>query len=158
VNFGIVTTNANGAFPSLVEPATPYQAARLQSSINRGYELFTSRCAEGRHIPQDSIKAIGEGRVWDGKTALKIGLVDELGGLDATVEALAKRMNYRKYQVVVYPDVEKSFWDVIAEMPTQVKANALREELGEYYPVYMELKRIQNLEPVQARMMPMTLQ
>lgn len=158
VNFGIVTTNANGAFPSLVEPATPYQAARLQSSINRGYELFTSRCAEGRNIPQDSIKAIGEGRVWDGKTALKIGLVDELGGLDATVEALAKRMNYRKYQVVVYPDVEKSFWDVIAEMPTQVKANALREELGEYYPVYMELKRIQNLEPVQARMMPMTLQ
>ncbi len=158
VNFGIVTTNANGAFPSLVEPATPYQADRLQSSINRGYELFTSRCAEGRHIPQDSIKAIGEGRVWDGKTALKIGLVDELGGLDATIEALAKRMNYRKYQVVVYPDVEKSFWDVIAEMPTQVKANALREELGEYYPVYMELKRIQNLEPVQARMMPMTLQ
>ena len=121
-------------------------------------ELFTSRCAEGRHIPQDSIKAIGEGRVWDGRTAKKLGLVDELGGLQATIDALAKKMDYDKYQVVVYPEVEKSFWDVIAERPTQVKANALREELGTYYPVYMELKRLENLEPVQARMMPVTLQ
>ncbi len=158
VNFGVVSTNANGAFPSLFEPATPFQTQRLQGSINRGYELFTSRCAEGRHIPQDSIKAIGEGRVWDGRTAKKLGLVDELGGLQATIDALAKKMDYDKYQVVVYPEVEKSFWDVIAEMPTQVKANALREELGTYYPVYMELKRLENLEPVQARMMPVTLQ
>lgn len=158
VNFGIVSTNANTTFPSLIEPATPFQARRMQGAINRGYELFTSRCAEGRHIPQDSIKAVGEGRVWDGMTAKKLGLVDELGGLEATIEALAKKMNYRKYQVVNYPEVEKSFWDVLAEMPMQVKANALREELGSYYPVYMELKRLENLEPVQARMMPITLQ
>lgn len=157
VNFGIVSTNANGAFPSLVEPATPFQARKIQESVNRGYELFTSRCAEGRHISQDSIKAIGEGRVWDGLTAKRLGLVDELGGLQATVDALAKKMNYKKYQIVVYPETEKSFWDVLAEMPTQVKARALREELGSYYPVYMELKRLENLEPVQARMMPMTV-
>lgn len=158
VNFGIVTTNANSAFPALVEPATPFQAKRLQSSINRGYELFTSRCAEGRNISQDSIKAIGEGRVWDGKTAKNIGLVDELGSLQETVEALAKQLDFDNYQVVIYPNVEKTFWDIVAELPTQVKARSLQEELGAYYPVYQELKRIENLEPIQARMMPMTIQ
>lgn len=158
VNFGIVTTNANSAFPALVEPATPFQAQRLQSSINRGYELFTSRCAEGRHISQDSIKAIGEGRVWDGKTAKNIGLVDELGSLQETVDALAKQLDFDNYQVVVYPDIEKTFWDIVAELPTQVKARTLQEELGAYYPVYQELKRIEALDPIQARMMPMTIQ
>lgn len=158
INFGIVSTNANGAFPSLVEPPTPFQARKMQNAINRGYELFTSRCAEGRNISQDSIKAIGEGRVWDGRTALKLGLVDELGGLQTTIEALAKKMNYRKYQIVVYPEVEKSFWDILAEIPTQVKTRALREELGSYYPVYMECKRLENLDPVQARMMPIAVE
>lgn len=156
VNFGVVSTNANGAFPLLFEPATPYQAEKMQGAINRGYDLFTRRCAEGRHLTQDSIKAVGEGRVWDGKTAHRLGLVDELGGLQDAVDALAKKMNYRKYQIVTYPDMEKNFWDMIAEMPTQVKARTLREELGSYYPVYMELKRLENLEPVQARMLPMS--
>lgn len=157
VNFGIVSTNANGSFPSLVEPATPFQAQRMQSAINRGYELFTKRCADGRHLTQDSIKAVGEGRVWDGRTAKRLGLVDELGGLQAAVDALAKKMNYKKYQVVVYPEVEKNFWDMLAEMPTQMKAKALKEELGSYYPVYMEIKRLENLEPVQARMLPIEI-
>ena len=157
VNFGTVSTNANGGFPSLVEPLTPFQARKIQGSVNRGYELFTSRCAEGRHISQDSIKAIAEGRVWDGATAKKLGLVDELGGLQDAVDALARKLNYKKYQIVTYPEVEKSFWDVIAEMPIKMKANALREELGAYYPVYMELKRLETLEPVQARMIPLAI-
>ncbi|MDE6282985.1 MAG: signal peptide peptidase SppA [Muribaculaceae bacterium] len=157
INFGIVSTNANSNFPSVLEPATPFQASRMQAAINRGYELFTSRCAEGRHLPQDSIKAIGEGRVWDGRTALRIGLVDELGGLDTTIDALAQKMNYKKYQVVVYPETEQTFWDIIAEMPARVQANAMRDELGSFYPVYQEVKRLENLDPIQARMLPMTV-
>lgn len=157
VNFGIVSTNANSAFPSLVEPATPYQGAKMQMAINRGYELFTSRCAEGRHLSQDSIKAIGEGRVWDGVTAKRIGLVDELGGLYVAVQALAEKMNYTDYEIVAYPDVDKSFWDVVAELQAQTKVRALREEMGAYYPIYQELKRIENMAPVQARMMPFEL-
>lgn len=158
VNFGIVQTNANSAYPNLFEPATPRQAQAMQSAINRGYDLFTSRCAEGRHISQDSIKAIGEGRVWDGATALKIGLVDKLGSLDDAVAALAAQMKYKEYQVVTYPDSEQTIWDILADMPTAVKASALREELGSYYPVYMELKRLENMNPVQARMLPLQIE
>lgn len=158
VNFGIVQTNANSAYPNLFEPATPRQAQAMQSAINRGYDLFTSRCAEGRHISQDSIKAIGEGRVWDGTTALKIGLVDKLGSLDEAVAALAAQMKYKDYQVVTYPDSEQTIWDILADMPKAVKASALREELGSYYPVYMELKRLENMNPVQARMLPIQIE
>lgn len=157
VNFGIVTTNANGAFPSLIEPATPYQGMKMQQAINRGYELFTSRCAEGRHMSQDSIKAIGEGRVWDGLKARKIGLVDEMGGLYAAIKALASAKGYKDYEIVTYPILEKTIWDIFAEMQNQTKARAIREELGAYYPIYQELHRIGQMAPVQARMMPMTL-
>lgn len=157
VNFGLVTTNANSEFPSLIEPATPFQGAKMQQAINRGYELFTSRCAEGRHLSQDSIKAIGEGRVWDGVTAKRIGLVDELGGLYATVDALAKKMGYKKYEIVSYPEVEKSFWDMVAEMQSQMQTRAVREQLGSFYPVYQELQRIEQMDPIQARMLPISV-
>ncbi len=157
VNFGTVNTNANSDFPSIMNLATPFQARKMQSAINRGYDLFTSRCAAGRHISQDSIKAIGEGRVWDGKTAKRIGLVDQLGGLQDAIADLAKTKGYKTYQIVSYPNPNKTFWDFLADMPTQMKANALREELGSTYPIYLEIKRLENMEPVQARMMPMTL-
>lgn len=157
VNFGTVNTNANSDFPSVFNLATPFQAQKMQSAINRGYDLFTSRCAQGRHVSQDSIKAIGEGRVWDGKTALRIGLVDCLGGLQDAISDLAKAKGYKTYQIISYPTPEKTFWDLLSDMPTQMKANALREELGSTYPIYVELKRLETMEPVQARMLPMTL-
>ena len=157
VNFGVVTTNAGGAFPNIIQPATPAESRAMQGAINRGYELFTSRCATGRNMPQDSIKAIGEGRVWDGVTAKRIGLVDQLGSLDDAVASLAKKMGYKDYQVITYPEHKANFWDMLATLSVQAKASALKEELGAYYPIYMELKRFENLEPIQARMLPMTV-
>lgn len=157
VNFGVVTTNAGGAFPNIIQPATPAESRAMQGAINRGYELFTSRCATGRNMPQDSIKAIGEGRVWDGVTAKRIGLVDQLGSLDDAVASLAKKMGYKDYQVITYPEHKDNFWDMLATLSVQAKASALKEELGSYYPIYMELKRLENLEPIQARMLPMTV-
>ena len=157
VNFGVVTTNAGGAFPNIIQPATPAESRAMQGAINRGYELFTSRCATGRNMPQDSIKAIGEGRVWDGVTAKRIGLVDQLGSLDDAVASLAKKMGYKDYQVITHPEHKTNFWDMLATLSVQAKASALKEELGAYYPIYMELKRFENLEPIQARMLPMTV-
>ncbi|MDE7119222.1 MAG: signal peptide peptidase SppA, partial [Muribaculaceae bacterium] len=114
LNFDVVTTNANAAFPSIMEPMTPAQQRAMQQSVNDGYELFTKRCADGRHIPQDSIKAIGEGRVWDGAMAKQIGLVDNLGSLSAAVKALASEMKYTKYEIVNYPAPKQSFWDIVS--------------------------------------------
>ncbi len=151
LGFDFVTTNANGAFPSIAKEVTPFQRGRMQANINRGYELFTSRCAAGRGISQDSIKAIGEGRVWAGTDALKIGLVDELGNLSDAVEGLASELGFKKYQVVDYPNPKKDFMALLAELDSQMKLRALKSELGAAYPVYDHMRRLAELDPVQAR-------
>lgn len=150
VNIDYVSTNT--LLPTTFEPLTPFQREKLQGEVNRGYELFTSRCAEGRHMSQDSIKAIAEGRVWDGMTALKIGLVDELGSLQDAIEALAEAKGYKKYEVKNYPNPKSSFWDVISELNSQMRVNALKSEMGQYYPIYNNIKKVKEMAPVQARM------
>lgn len=152
VNVDYVSTNANSIGISILEPMTPFMRNKMQESVNRGYELFTSRCAEGRHMSQDSIKAIAEGRVWDGATAKRIGLVDVLGTLDDAVEALAKDNDYKKYQVIAYPDPKSTIWDVLTNLNSQMKVEAVKTELGIYYPTYRRLKELGEMDPVQARM------
>ncbi len=89
-----VSTNLNGSFPTIDEPMTPFQRESMQREINRGYETFVSRCAQGRDMPVDSIKAIAEGRVWDGISALEIGLVDRLGSLSTAVSDMADALGF----------------------------------------------------------------
>lgn len=152
VNMDFVNTNPNANMLSITQPMTPFQRARLQANVERGYELFTTRCAEGRHVSQDSIKAIAEGRVWDGMTAKKIGLVDELGSLSDAVKELAKQKGYKKYQVVNYPDSKASFWDMLSEMQFQMKMRSIKEEMGPLFPLYESAATLKNMDPVQARM------
>lgn len=152
VNVSVVTTNnGNAAFPNIFDPMTPAQRNAMQREVDNGYELFTRRCADGRGIPQDSIKVIGEGRVWDGVMAKKIGLVDRLGSLDQALSDLAKDMKYTTYQVVSYPNPDKSFWDIISDFDRQMKVRAIREELGAVYPLYQEYKAVTGMSRIQAR-------
>lgn len=81
----------------------PEEEVLMQGMIERGYDLFTSRCAEGRHMSQDEIKRIGEGRVWIGEDALRLGLVDELGDLDDAIAKAAELAELEDYQLKYYP-------------------------------------------------------
>lgn len=152
ISTGTVQTNPYASFPSMMKPMTPTEKAAMQKYIDRGYDLFTKRCAEGRHMSQDSIKMIAEGRVWDGCEALKLGLVDELGGLDIAIADMAKRLNVESYTVSVYPDIEQEWMETLLEMTSQLKASVIRGELGEMTPLYEAIKRVKGLSPVQARM------
>lgn len=91
---------------------SPEERQLMQRRIDAGYELFTRRCAEGRHLSQDSIKAIGEGRVWLGKDALALGLVDELGNIDSAIAKAAALANMTTYSFAHYPDKQ----DPMAEL------------------------------------------
>ncbi len=81
------------------------ERALLQTMIERGYDLFTSRCAEGRHVEQDYIKSIGEGRVWLGAKGKEIGIVDELGNIDDAIAKAVELAGLETYQLTYYPDV-----------------------------------------------------
>lgn len=152
INNGTVKTNANGNFPTLMEPMTEAQKAAMQTYVERGYELFTSRCAEGRGIPQDSIKMIAEGRVWDGAEALKIGLVDELGGLDAAIAAMAAQLNVDSYTIATYPELKPKWYDALIEAGAEIKAAMVRDELGEFNDLYETLNRVKGMSTLQCHM------
>lgn len=84
----------------------PEEYSLMQSMVERGYDLFTRRCAEGRGMTQDAIKAIGEGRVWLGKDAVNIGLVDELGNIDNAISKAAELAELGQYAITYYPEME----------------------------------------------------
>lgn len=100
VNAHVTATNPEGVPLNLFAPMTPLQRERMQTYVNRGYDLFVKRVAEGRHMSVDSVKAIAQGRVWDGAQAKKIGLVDNLGGLHATIKALAQHLGANDFTLV----------------------------------------------------------
>ena len=79
--------------------------AMMQTMVERGYDLFTRRCAEGRHVTQDYIKTIGEGRVWLGAKGKEIGIVDELGNIDDAIAKAVELAGLESYKLVYYPDV-----------------------------------------------------
>ena len=104
VNFSVVKTNELSDFGNTMRPMTASERIILQNYINRGYELFVSRCAEGRNTTNDEIKRIAEGRVWTGADALSIGLVDVLGGLDDAIAIAAEKAGLTdNYAIAEYP-------------------------------------------------------
>ena len=90
----------------------PEEFALMQTMIERGYDLFTGRCAEGRKVGQDYIKSIGEGRVWLGDKAKELGLVDELGNIDNAIAKAVELAELESYQLAYYPEVK----DPMAEL------------------------------------------
>jgi len=90
------------------------ERALMQNMVNRGYDLFTRRCADGRHLTQDSIKSIAEGRVWLGKDALNLGLVDAMGNMENAITKAADLANLTDYEITYYPE-KKDFMTTFLE-------------------------------------------
>ena len=143
INQSVVKTNANSEFPMLNEKMTPAQRTAMQRMVNKTYELFVGRCAEGRNMPADSIKMIAEGRVWDGISAKEIGLVDEFGNLeDATEWVAAKAGINGSYNVIIAPVQKDFFTKYISKYINQGIEEKLQQEMGPMYQYRNEIKQI----------------
>ncbi len=159
VNFQTVATNPAGMMTAPFGELTPTQRAAMQRSVEDIYEVFTGRVAAGRHMEQDSVKLIAEGRVWTGGAALGLGLVDEIGGLRAAILDIASEAGVAADKVVYYPDVDGN---VLAELlskarSTSVSINGLTisEETMQAMKVMQYLR---DAARVQARMEPLEIQ
>ena len=152
VTFDGVQTNRYGNFGAFNRAMTPDERNQMQLYIERGYELFTSRCAEGRGMSLEAIKKIAEGRVWDGQTALKVGLVDELGDLDAAVAWAAREANLEKYKTNAYPAQKTAMEQLLSELNTNVRTRIAASYLGENYKYIQALEQCKNIDPIQYRM------
>ena len=151
VHFNTVKTNQFSDFGDVSRPFTEQERALAQKYINNGYELFTKRCADGRQMKQEDIKKIGEGRVWTGLHAKKIGLVDELGGLDAAIAKAKKLAKLDESSIMNYPAKSNVFDQFLNEMQGSSYADKqLKETLGDYYPIWANMKKINQKTGVQA--------
>ncbi len=151
LTFDVVKTNAMSDFGATGRPFNAGESAKMQNFVNRGYELFTSRVAGGRGLAQDSVKVVGEGRVWTGEQALKIGLVDQLGNLDDAVKAAAELAELEKYSIGRYPSPEPWYMGIINKSSNEYMESQMRAALGEFYPAFALVRRIGKMNPVQAR-------
>lgn len=157
VTFTTVASSPNATFMNLTQPMTELQRNAMQRNVEDTYDTFTSRVAEGRHMSVDSVKAIAEGRVWVGGSALQLGLVDRLGSLDATIKAIAAETGLDADSYVNYPDVKADFMERLLEETNNLKASngiILDSETLKYI---LTVKRLREMNPIQARMPEMSI-
>lgn len=152
IKFDEVKTNKNSTFGTQARPFTAEEMAYLENYINRGYSLFRSRVAQGRKMSIAQVEKIAQGRVWLGQDALKIKLVDELGGLDKAVAKAAKLAKLKEYHTASYPG--KTDWiDQLLNMTSggnYINAQ-MRQTFGEYYEPFMLLRSMDKQSAIQAR-------
>lgn len=136
---------------------TPEERNMLQAYINRGYELFVKRCADGRSMQTDSIKAIAEGRVWTGEDAKRLGLVDKLGGLNDAISIAAKKAGIDNYSIKSYPEKEDFFTTLMKDFNASVEARLFKSKLGnESYKLMKQIEEAKSMNGVYA-VMPFTI-
>ena len=129
-----LTTNRHSDLESnmLFKGMTPEEHNLMQTMVERGYDLFTSRCAQGRHVSQDYIKSIGEGRVWLGSKGKEIGLVDEMGTTDDAIAKAVELAGLVLYKVEYYPDVVDPLEDLLKSFDNTTEEEKLLIKVREF--------------------------
>ena len=110
---GVATNKHSDMDLMVLKGMTSEEEAIMQSMIERGYDLFTRRCAEGRHVEQDYIKSIAEGRVWLGSKGKEIGIVDEMGNLEDAVSKAVELAGLENYKLVYYPEIKDPYKELL---------------------------------------------
>jgi protease-4 len=142
ITFDGVTTGKYADLGDISKPLSPDERAILQNQVNHGYDDFTKAVAAGRHKTQAYINSIGQGRVWTGEQAIKIGLVDRLGNINDAIISAAKMAKVSDYKLVEYPE-QKSFLDKVgSNLNVEMKTRAIKSELGDNYKFYEQIKGV----------------
>lgn len=154
LNFEMVSTNPQAMFPTLFKALDARQMAGMQTMVEEGYDMFVDRVAKGRKLSEAKVRRIGEGRVWDAVTAMKIGLVDQLGGLQDAIEWVAQDINLENYGVSRYPQFETNVWDFLPELLDMQNKAKIYQVIGSEVPPVLLKRVVKTLErkPVQALM------
>jgi protease IV len=126
----------------------------IQNSVNKGYENFTAKAAKGRHMSIEQLKSIASGRVWTGTQGKANGLVDILGGIDVAIDIAAKKAKLKTgdYRVKYLPIKKSSFETIMEKLANNQEDAKLKAYLGDFAPYAKQLKNLQSLDKIQAKM------
>ena len=150
ITVDIVKTNAHSDYMNLYRPLDAFEYAAIQKSIERIYGTFIKRVGDGRKMDVASVDSIGQGRIWSGVDGKRLGLVDEIGGLQTAIDIAAKKANITKYRIVYQP-VQKEFLQQLFDNSNDVESSILERELGDSYMFVDYIRSLKNMKGVQAR-------
>ena len=148
----IVKTNDHADFGFMLEPLKNDEKAVIQNEIEAFYKSFVEIVAEGRAMTYDEVDKIGGGHVYSGADALKIGLIDDFGGLKKAIAVAAEEASLEDFRIVKLPKIEDPFQKILNDLTGNSKVKLLEKELGKNYIYYDELKSLQEMTGIQARL------
>lgn len=158
ITYDTVLTGKHSAFGTPFIQFSPEEDRMIQERIERTYEDFLAKVANGRRLTRDQVHEIAQGRVWAGSKAKAIGLVDEIGGLDRAIASAAKLAGIEKYRTTDYPRTVKGLERFLEKLDKTRKDDdaiqtlIVRRELGDMYPIYKSLRDITRTRGIQARL------
>lgn len=152
VSFDVVKTNPYADFGNLTRPMNDGEKGLMQMYVNNGYELFLTRCSDGRCISMEELDKIAQGRVWTGSTAKELGLVDELGGLDKALEIAIAKAGVDAYTVMSYPKKEGFLESLMNTNPgNYIKGRMLNSKMSDMYRQFSIIENFDKIDRIQAR-------
>ncbi|MCX2493126.1 signal peptide peptidase SppA [Pedobacter sp. PF22-3] len=152
ITFDGVKTGKYADIMATNRPMTAGERFIIQNELNRIYSGFVSRVADGRKKSKAYIDSIGGGHVWIGTDAVQIGLADRIGGFNDAIKAAAKKAKLKTYKVVEYPDVIDPWKSLLDEGTDRIKTYYTKQELGDNYMLYQQMKKVIASSGIQARM------
>lgn len=148
----IVKTNTYADLGDFSRPMREDEKALIQKGVERTYDLFLTRCADGRGMTKAEIDSIGQGRVWTGEQALEIGLVDKLGGLDDAIKEAAALAELSDYAVTTADGPKDFFTKFLEKKIDETKVSIVKNMLGDQYELFNTIQKAKTEQGIIARM------
>ena len=148
----MVKTNKFSDLGDMSRPMRDDEKALFQALTENFYNIFLSRCSDGRGMTKEEIDNVGQGRVWTGEQALERGLIDEIGDVDRAVEIAAELAGLSDYYIKTVSGSSDPLMEYLLEQMGEVKTSIVKETLGNDYDFFNILRTIRNTYGVQARL------
>ncbi len=152
ITFDTVKTNLHADIGSIYRPLSASEKDIIQKSVEHVYDVFITRVAEGRKLTKEQVDQIGQGRVWSGVDAKRIGLVDVLGGLETAIEIAAQKAGLENYKLLALPKQKDPLEELFSKGTSSVEEAIIKHFLGENAKYYITLDRLKKYSGIQARM------
>jgi protease IV len=138
---------------SVDRPLTTAERAIIQRGVDRIYDDFITKVAEGRKLKKEQVDSIAQGRVWAAIDAKKIGLVDEFGGLDKAIAIAKTKAKITDYRIINFPEMKDPIETLISDMSGQASMFLTKRSLtAEQFKLYTDFEKLMHYRGVQARM------
>ncbi|MFC2123408.1 signal peptide peptidase SppA [Bacteroidota bacterium] len=153
---GITTDVVNtGEFSDIItvtRSLSEYERSIIQQMADEGYEIFTTKAAEGRGMELEELLKVASGRVWSGTEAKEIGLIDEFGSLEDAIQIAADMADLEEYSVRYYPHQKSVIEQLVEELEQDIGMRIMKAKMGQLYPVYENVQKVSNYNGILTRM------